>query len=168
MEYKAGFGETEAATLFPLLDTSLAIIIYACIYSILHTVDLAVKDKFCATVVITSSARPGPYRTGDSPVLKRPDRFGEYIGLSMSTQELVESYQLETYVSFLHAGTRMIDDRVLLTNEGRVMMVSAEMSTLEKAVELAYVGVKRVSFKRMHFRRDIGYLKQRRGGDEEE
>ena len=57
-----------------------------------------------------------------------------------------------------HAGT-VYKDGQFLTNGGRVLGVTAVGENLDKAIEKAYGYVKSISFKDMHYRKDIGIKK---------
>ena len=58
-------------------------------------------------------------------------------------------------VQVIHAGT-VLKDEDTLTNGGRVLTVVASGSSFTSAIEHAYEGVERISFKGSHVRRDIG------------
>ena len=53
------------------------------------------------------------------------------------------------------AGTALKDGK-LVTSGGRVLCVYDEADTLDEAIDGAYEGVAKISFKDMHFRHDIG------------
>jgi len=44
-----------------------------------------------------------------------------------------------------------------VTSGGRVLVVSAYAETLKEALDLAYLGVQKVNFEGMVYRRDIGH-----------
>ena len=44
-----------------------------------------------------------------------------------------------------------------MTSGGRVLVVSAYAETLKEALDLAYLGVQKVNFEGMVYRRDIGH-----------
>jgi len=54
-----------------------------------------------------------------------------------------------------HAGTRLENGRYY-TAGGRVLGVTAVAEDLPRAVEKAYAGAAKISFKDMHYRKDIG------------
>jgi phosphoribosylamine--glycine ligase len=55
-----------------------------------------------------------------------------------------------------HAGTTTNDRGDLITAGGRVLGVTASGSTLETAIDNAYVAAEKISFHGMQFRHDIG------------
>ena len=156
LEYNARFGDPEAQTLLPLLESDLAEIMLACITGNLHQVDLTVENKFCATVILASEGYPGEYQQGHK--IKIREVYSDSTRLRCtSTEELAEEYVVQSHVNYLGAGMKLDYDGELATHGGRVMAVVAKRDTLKKAVQTAYVGVNRVSFEGMHFRRDIAY-----------
>lgn len=59
-------------------------------------------------------------------------------------------------VEVFHAGTSQKEGKVI-TSGGRVLVVSAAASSVKEAVDLAYEGVKRISFEGAYYRKDIAY-----------
>jgi phosphoribosylamine--glycine ligase/phosphoribosylformylglycinamidine cyclo-ligase len=59
-------------------------------------------------------------------------------------------------VVLFHAGTTTSEGNIF-TSGGRVMAVAAYAHTLQEALDAAYGGVDRVSFKDKIYRRDIGH-----------
>ena len=55
-----------------------------------------------------------------------------------------------------HAGTAWKDDAIV-TNGGRVLGVVAKAENVRSAVERAYENVQKISFDKVHFRKDIAY-----------
>ena len=75
-----------------------------------------------------------------------------------------ESYEKGYEISFgdidedcvvFHAGTTKVDGKYY-TNGGRVLGVTCMGNTLAEAREKAYRNVEKISFKNMHYRKDIG------------
>ena len=64
-------------------------------------------------------------------------------------------------VAVFHAGTKFEND-TYTTNGGRVLGVCASEPTLDAAMRKVYDAVGRISFEGMHFRRDIGAVKEER------
>jgi len=64
-------------------------------------------------------------------------------------------------VTIFHAGTKF-EDNTYATSGGRVLGVCASEPTLEKTMTMIYDAVGRIHFEAMHFRRDIGGVKEER------
>ena len=85
---------------------------------------------------------------------------GKYpIGLPISGIE--EANKLEG-VKVFHAGTAIVDGQ-LVTAGGRVLSVTARGETLQEAVERAYEAAALISFKGVHYRKDIAWRGLRQG-----
>ena len=54
-----------------------------------------------------------------------------------------------------HAGTAMKDGK-LVTSGGRVLGVCAKGESIEEARQKAYKNVEKITFEKMHYRKDIG------------
>ncbi len=132
IEYNARFGDPEAQAVLPRLENDLMDIIDACLDGTLDTIQLRFKPGASCCVVMASGGYPESYQTG-YPIE----------GLD----------QVETIV--FHAGTRQEDGNIV-TSGGRVLAVYADAEDLESAIDKAYEGVAKISFKHMHYRKDIG------------
>ena len=62
--------------------------------------------------------------------------------------------QVENSIVF-HAGTKWLDGQVV-TNGGRVIAVSSFGTEMEEALQQSYANVKKLHFKDLYYRRDIG------------
>lgn len=136
LEYNVRFGDPETQALLALLapETDLAAVLLAAAERRLDCVNLAVRPGAAISVVLASAGYPGKYDKG------KPITVGA----------------LPEGVNVFHAGTDGRDGKIL-TAGGRVMTVVAYGETLERAVALAYEGVKAVSFEGIIFRRDIAH-----------
>ena len=136
LEYNVRFGDPEAQTLLPLLsaDTDLAEIMVACTEHWLDAVRIDIDPRFAATVVASAGGYPHPYVQGDIIELDSPPE----------------------YTTIFHAGT-ILDSGELRTHGGRVIAATSTGSTLEEALQTAYLGISTVKFPNMHYRKDIGH-----------
>ncbi len=132
IEYNARFGDPEAQAVLPRLNNDLMDIIDACMNQTLDQVQLSWKPGASCCVVMASGGYPDAYQTGY-----------EITGIQ-DTGRIV-----------FHAGTKIVGQKVV-TSGGRVLCVYADAPSMEEAIDSAYAGVSRISFKDMHFRRDIG------------
>lgn len=132
IEYNARFGDPEAQAVLPRLENDLCDIIDACLEQKLSQLTLRWKPGASCCVVMASGGYPDKYETGY-----------EITGIN-DTDRIV-----------FHAGTKLIDGK-LVTSGGRVLCVYADAPSLDEAIDMAYDGVKKISFEGMHYRTDIG------------
>ncbi len=136
IEYNARFGDPETQVVLPRLKTDFIKIINAVIDEKLDEIDIEWEDNACVCVVAASGGYPVKYAKGY-----------EISGLDT----LAELNDIMVY----HAGTELREGKVL-TSGGRVLGVTAKGENLDAAIKRAYEAIKKVSFKDMHYRRDIG------------
>ena len=132
VEYNARFGDPEVQAILPLLETDFLDIIDATIDGTLDQIDIKWKKKCSCVVVMASGGYPQSYGKGYE--ITGIDTCGKLV---------------------FQAGTALKDGK-LVTSGGRVLCVYDEGDTLDEAIDGAYEGVHRISFKDMHFRTDIG------------
>ena len=135
IEYNARFGDPEAQAVLPLLETDLMDIVEAILAGRLAEQPIVWKKACSCCLVLASGGYPGAYATG-YPIE----------GLD----------QLPADCLAFHAGTRRGEDGRLLTAGGRVLGLTAVAPTLPEAIDRVYRAAAAVSFKDMHYRRDIG------------
>jgi phosphoribosylamine--glycine ligase len=97
------------------------------------------KTDACVCVVIASGGYPDRYEKGF-----------EISGLN----------DVEDAVVF-HAGT-ILEDGNILTSGGRVLGVTALGADIQNAIDKCYSAIEKLSFKNMHYRKDIGKKAVRR------
>jgi formyltetrahydrofolate-dependent phosphoribosylglycinamide formyltransferase len=141
LEFNCRFGDPETQVLLPLLDSDLYAICLACARGFLHEVEVRwKKDSFACTVVCAADGYPEAYRKGD--VID---------GVNRSNDQ-----QLSSSVTVYHAGTmKKQDGGSIVTNGGRVLAVTGVGSSLQGAVQEAYLALNNIHFQGMHFRKDI-------------
>ena len=132
VEYNCRFGDPEVQAILPLLETSLLDIVDAVIDGKLNEIDIKWKDKCSCVVVMASGGYPQSYQKGYE--ITGIDTCGKLV---------------------FQAGTALKDGK-LVTSGGRVLCVYDEGDTLDEAIDGAYEGVAKISFKDAHFRHDIG------------
>ncbi|KAL5535781.1 ADE57 [Sanghuangporus sanghuang] len=134
LEYNVRFGDPETEAVLLLLESDLASILLACVERRLDSVEVKIRPGFAASVVIASEGYPGSYAKG-----KR-----------------IEIGDVPSGIQVFHAGTSQKDGNVV-TSGGRVLVVSAAAPSVKEAVDLAYKGVKKISFEGAYYRKDIAY-----------
>lgn len=136
VEYNARFGDPEAQVILPLLRNDIVDIMEAIIEERLDEIELEWETGSCACIVLASGGYPMKYEKG------------------YEIKGIEQAEELDDIIVF-HAGTR--EERgIIVTNGGRVLGVTAKGADLKTAVAKAYQAVGKISFKDMHFRKDIG------------
>ena len=133
IEYNARFGDPETQVILPMLKTDLMEIFEAVTDERLADVDIQWEDGGCVCVVLASGGYPEAYDKGKE----------------------ITVGELDKDVVLCHAGTAMKEGK-LVTNGGRVLGVCAKGKTVEEARQKAYQNVEKISFEKMHYRKDIG------------
>lgn len=133
IEYNARFGDPETQAVLPRMENDLLEVMEAIIDGRLHEIKLSFRKEAAACIIVASGGYPKAYEKG----------------YPISGLELVED------ATVFHSGT-LKNDGVFTTNGGRVLGVTAMGETLRAAVDKAYENVKKIAFKDMHFRTDIG------------
>lgn len=134
LEYNVRFGDPETQVVMKRLKSDLLPILWACTEKHLSEVQLEWKDEVAVCVVMAAQGYPLAYTKGV------PIRLP------------VESDQDAV---IFHAGTGISEGQLQSTG-GRVLGITAEGKTLQKARERAYALVDQIDFPKAHFRRDIG------------
>jgi phosphoribosylamine--glycine ligase len=130
LEFNVRLGDPETQALMHRIDDDFAGTLARAAEGTLGTTTLKWKKEPSVCVVMAAAGYPGSVRTGD------PITIGE------------------TSAQVFHAGTK-IGERGLETSGGRVLGVTASGPDLASAVRNAYLGVEKVQFEGMHYRRDI-------------
>jgi phosphoribosylamine--glycine ligase len=136
IEFNVRFGDPEAQVVIPMIADELAPRLVAAAGGELDRSPIAFRPEPHVGVVLASRGYPG-----SGPV-----------GLPIDGLEAAEA---EAGVVVFHAGTAA-REREIVTAGGRVLTVVGRGSTYEDAIARAYLGVSRISFEGMHYRRDIG------------
>jgi phosphoribosylamine--glycine ligase len=132
LEYNVRFGDPECQTVLRRVGSGLGDALLGASQGLPFELPQALPHS-SVTLSIASGGYPGPYGKG------KEIRLGP----------------LPEGVELFHAGTAWSDGR-LVTAGGRVLSLTAVGSDGPAARELAYTGLKSVSFEGMHVRSDIG------------
>lgn len=138
LEYNVRFGDPETQVIMMRLKSDLLDLLEAVVDSTLETYDLTKLEwdpRPAVTVVLAAQGYPnsgskGKLITGLEAVASVPD------------------------VKVFHAGTKLVDNRVL-TDGGRILNVTALGDTLAEAREKAYSVIPKLEFQGMFYRKDI-------------
>jgi len=141
IEFNNRFGDPEAQSVLPRMDTDLMDVFIAATENRLNEIDIKWKDDRAVCVVMASGGYPGAYEKGV-----------EIDGLNDVDYDII----------VYHAGTKRTDDGKTVTSGGRVLGVTALGSTHEEARDKAYKNVKKIRFDKAQYRRDIGTVSHKK------
>ncbi len=136
IEYNARFGDPETQVVLPRLKTDLMDIFVSIYNKELEKIDIQWEDNAAVCIVLASGGYPNSYDVG------------------FKINGINECKRLENATVY-HAGT-VVKDGETLTNGGRVLGITRTGKNLDEAIKKAYEAVEKVSFEKMHFRKDIG------------
>lgn len=137
LEYNARFGDPETQVVLPRMKNDIIEVFEACIDGTLDKIDLQFEDNAAVCVVLASDGYPQHYEKGFP--IKGLERFKDQTG----------------YYVF-HAGSRLGEDGIPVTNGGRVLGVTALGRDLKEARSNAYEATNWVDFANKYMRHDIG------------
>ena len=130
IEFNARFGDPEAESILPRMESDLVQLIL----DIMDEKETPVKwsEKTTCGVVMASEGYPA----------------SSTVGAKIVIPEGIES-------QIFHMGTKLEDGK-LLTNGGRVLIVVGEGNTLQEAKEKAYADIEKIKCDKLFYRKDIG------------
>ncbi|MGH2532758.1 MAG: phosphoribosylamine--glycine ligase [Thermomicrobiales bacterium] len=135
LEFNARFGDPEAQVVMPILDADLLDLFWGIAIGTLADAPPPGPARGAAVcVVIASGGYPGVYQTG-YPMA----------GLEPAGRDAL----------IFHAGTRLDDQRRVVTAGGRVVNVVGRGENLAEAHDRAYAAASAISFAGSQYRRDI-------------
>jgi phosphoribosylamine---glycine ligase len=135
LEFNCRFGDPETEVVLPLLETDLVEIMLKINAKQLDKIKLNWYNKSAACVVLASGGYPGNFEKGK-----------EILGLEAAVA------RKDTVV--FHAGTSSAGNKTV-TSGGRVLVVTSLGPDLRGAVSRAYDAAAKISFDKMHYRKDI-------------
>jgi phosphoribosylamine--glycine ligase len=143
LEFNVRFGDPETQAILPRLRNDLVDLMEKAVTGELEHYRLDWDPRPCVTIVMASGGYPGEFQKG------------------MEIEGLRDVKNMRDVMVF-HAGTKLgsraSDTRGLyITNGGRVLNVTALGSDIKGAIDNCYAAVKKISFGKMHYRKDIGY-----------
>ena len=130
IEFNARFGDPEAESILPRMESDLVELIL----DIMDEKETPVKwsEKTTCGVVMASEGYPA----------------SSTVGAEIIIPEGIES-------KIFHMGTKLEDGK-LLTNGGRVLIVVGEGDNLQEAKEKAYADIEKIKCDKLFYRKDIG------------
>ena len=140
LEYNCRLGDPETQVVLPRLDGDLFTLLRAAAQGELAGARVAWKREAVSCVVLAAEGYPEGPRRGDA------------------ISGIAEALALPGILVF-HAATAIQDGR-LVTAGGRVLSVVGRGGTSEEAADCAYGAIDHISFDGMHYRHDIGRLRE--------
>jgi len=157
LEYNVRFGDPETEPLMYMLISDIVPYFYA----------VAGKDSSAAADNATM-----PLFTSIEAMPELVWRSGYGMCVVMASGGYPEAYEKGKVISGLdyvdencvvfHAGTKSDKSGNILTDGGRVLMVTSHGKTIEEAIENTYRNVGKINFEKMYFRHDIAHREAER------
>ncbi|HEY2727816.1 MAG TPA: phosphoribosylamine--glycine ligase [Parafilimonas sp.] len=138
IEYNCRMGDPETEVVIPRLKNDIVELFLSMHNNTLKDVVIEFDDRACAVIVAVSKGYPGNYEKN------------KLIEFNNSIR------QFDNSIVF-HAGTKMNDEKNVVTNGGRVLAVTSFGANIADAVQLSKNVLSNIHFEGMYFRNDIGY-----------
>jgi phosphoribosylamine--glycine ligase len=139
IEYNCRMGDPETEVVMPRLKNDVVELFLATHNNTLKDVVIEFDERACVTIVAVSKGYPGDYEKG---------KMIQFDDATIS--------QFDDSIIF-HAGTKLNENKNVVTNGGRVLAVSSFGLNIADAVHLSKEVLSHISFEGMYFRSDIGY-----------
>ncbi len=136
LEFNARFGDPECQPLLLRMKSDIMPFLLGVANGDIGGMEIEWHDRAAVCVVMAAEGYPSDYRKGD-----------EISGLE-------DAASIDELVVF-HAGTAVKEGKTV-TAGGRVLGVTALGATVKEAIDRAYRGVAAITWKGVHYRRDIG------------
>ncbi len=136
LEFNVRFGDPECQPLIMRLESDLVELLWATASGELDQVDVRFSNQPSVCVVLAAKGYP-----------EDPESGAVITG--------VEDAQAIPGVQVFHAGTKLLENGILVTAGGRVLSITAKADTIEQARDLAYKAIDAIHFDGMQFRTDI-------------
>jgi len=142
LEYNVRFGDPETEPLMMMMESDIVPYMIATFEKKLGlTSDIKWHKGAGATVVLASSGYPGSYEKGK--VIENLDKT-------------------DSDCVVFHAGTKSSQDGSIVTDGGRVLMVTCRGENISQAIEKTYLNTEKIVFDGAYCRKDIGYREIKR------
>ena len=135
VEYNVRFGDPEAQAIIPLIGIEFLDLLLASAKGDISSITLSENSKSSTCIVLSSGGYPGKYENG------------------MLITGLEGNFSSDIVI--FHAGTDKKESEYI-TNGGRVLNIVGLGDRLEVSIKESYAAVRKIDFKGMHYRNDIG------------
>jgi phosphoribosylamine--glycine ligase len=133
IEYNARMGDPETEVVLPRIESDFMSLMIATAKGELHETELTISKQHAVTTVVVAGGYPGDYKKGD----------------------VIVGYDSITDANIFHAGTKL-EGKLVVTNGGRVMVLTGMSNTLEMAIQKSQKAAHDVLFDGKYYRKDIG------------
>ncbi|NIJ51126.1 phosphoribosylamine--glycine ligase [Dyadobacter arcticus] len=134
IEYNVRMGDPETEVVIPRIQSDFAMLMASTAKGTLNDFELQISPQVAVTTVVVSGGYPGDYEKGK--VISGSDKVED--------------------VYLYHAGTTFNGNTEIVTNGGRVMVLTGLANSLENAVHKSQRAAQAVQFEGKYFRHDIG------------
>jgi phosphoribosylamine---glycine ligase len=134
IEYNVRMGDPETEVVLPRIQSDLVTLLTATAKGTLQDTPLNISPQVAVTTVVVSGGYPGDYEKG---------------------KVIADTDKTEDVVVF-HAGTTFNGNTEVVTNGGRVLVLTGIANSLENAVHKSQRAAQTVQFEGKYYRHDIG------------
>ena len=134
IEYNVRMGDPETEAVLPRIKSDFLDLLISVNNGNLENQNLVIDEDPAVTVFLVSGGYPEKY-----------EKNQEIFGLQKVSDSTV-----------FHAGA-IKKDKKIVTSGGRVLAVSSSAETIELALQKSYNSIKKINFKNMNYRKDIGF-----------
>ncbi len=134
IEYNVRLGDPETESVLPRLKNDLVDLFALCGQKQLKNADIQIDKRHVATIVLVSGGYPEKYEKGK-----------EINGLETIKDSIV-----------FHAGTKITEDKTIVSNGGRVLTVTSYGNSISEALNISNNNAQKIHFDKVYFRHDIG------------
>ncbi|TDB58109.1 phosphoribosylamine--glycine ligase [Arundinibacter roseus] len=134
IEYNVRMGDPETEVVLPRIQSDLVTLLTAAAKGTLQDTTLTISPQVAVTTVVVSGGYPGDYEKGKT---------------------IAYTDKVEDVVVF-HAGTAFNGNTEVVTNGGRVLVLTGIANSLENAVHKSQRAAQTVQFEGKYYRHDIG------------
>ena len=144
LEYNVRFGDPETQAILVRLQSDLSEVFQAMLTGELRSMGIEWSEAPSACVVLASEGYPGAYEGG-----------------VVIEGQIASSNDVQVF----HAGTTKNQRGDFLTSGGRVLGVTASAASLPEALGHCYDAIRKINWKGMQYRRDIGRFQERKAAN---
>jgi phosphoribosylamine--glycine ligase len=135
IEYNCRMGDPETEAVLPRIQNDFVELMMATSNGNLNEVELQIDPRAAATIMLVSKGYPEDYEKG----------------FVMSNFEEASGSKL------YHAGTKISENNVIISNGGRVLAITSLADTIQEAVKISRENAEKIEFENKYYRRDIGF-----------